>query len=66
MVDLVLIFFQIKDLEVSGESTKKPQKTKEIKKELEELIGNSKIHYNIEIEEKAKCVKSHSRVGEDN
>ena len=47
----------MKDLEVSCENTKKPQKTKEkIKKELEESIINSEKHDNTETEKKAKMV----------
>lgn len=42
---------------MSVESTKKLQKTKEIKKELEELIGDNEIHDNIEIKEKLKMVQ---------
>ena len=57
VVFLVLIFFQLEDLEVSGEieSTKKYQKSKEeIKKELEKSLFNSEKHNNTEIEVKAK------------
>ena len=42
---------------MSVESTKKLQKTKEIKKELEELIGDNEIHDNIEIKEKLKMTQ---------
>lgn len=47
VVFLVSIFFQMEDLEVSGEieSTKKYQKSKEeIKKELEKSLFNSEKH----------------------
>ena len=60
VVFLVSIFFQMEDLEVSGEieSTKKHQKSKEkIKKELEESLFNSEKHNNTEIEVKAKNVE---------
>lgn len=60
VVFLVLIFFQMEDLEVSGEieSTKKYQKSKEvIKKELEKSLFYSEKHNNTEIEEKAKNVE---------
>ena len=48
----------MKELEVSSQSTKKPQKIKEnIKKELEEPTVDCKRHDNIGIDEKAKIVK---------
>ena len=59
----------MKELEVSSQSTKKPQKIKNIKKELEEPTVDCKRHDNIGIDEKAKivkrprvCSRRHSRV----
>ena len=60
----------MKELEVSSQSTKKPQTIKEnIKKELEEPTVDCKRHDNMGIDEKAKTVKRpgvcgrrHSRV----